>query len=44
MIDFLRSEKKGEQYYNFDKDNPDKHENAYDYLLTYIEVFEYINK
>ena len=39
-----KCDKREEQYYDFDKYNPDDRDSAYDNLLTYNEVVGYINK
>ena len=38
------SKKHGKQPYDFDQDNPDDQDSAYDDLLTYKKVAGYINK
>ena len=38
------NKKHGKQPYDFDRDNPDDQDSAYDDLLTYNKVVGYINK
>ena len=40
----LKKKGKGKEQYDFDQDNPDDHDSAYNDLLTYNEVVGFINK